>query len=327
MKDYRGGPQVLKIDPEEAGERADVILTRRFPELSRTRIQKLIESGGITWGGGRMLKAGTRLAGGENLEIRDWQKPAEPGEKKPLPEPIPLEVIYEDPQLLVVNKPAGLVVHPGAGQPRGTLVNALLYRYRDLPEAIGAERPGIVHRLDRYTSGLLLVARDEFTQRALSRDFEARRVKKEYRALVWGEFNEDEITLRGKIGRDPRDRKKMALDGIKGREAVTRVRVQERLRGFTLLRIFPETGRTHQIRVHLAGLKHPVVGDLVYGRARNLPGSISPKIQGALIMLPGFALHAYALEFKHPVSGKIVSLKAPLPAPFAELVKLLSALR
>ncbi len=321
------GPQVLKVNPEEAGERADVILARRFPEMSRTRIQKLIETGGITWGGGRMLKSGTRLAGGENLEIQDWQKPAEPGEAKLAPEPIPLEVIYEDPQLLVVNKPAGLVVHPGAGRPGGTLANALLYRYRDLPEAIGADRPGIVHRLDRFTSGLILVARDEFTQRTLSRDFEARRVKKEYRALVWGELNEDEITLRGRIGRDPRDRKKMAVDGIKGREAVTRVRVQERFRGFTLLRIFPETGRTHQIRVHLAGIKHPVVGDLVYGRARNLPGSISPELQGALIMLPGFALHAYALEFRHPVSGETLTLKAPLPAPFAELIRQLSVLR
>ena len=327
MRNSKIGPQVLQVGPEEAGERADVILARRFPELSRTRIQKLIESGGIIREEGRGLKPGTRLAAGESLEIRDWKKPAGPGEGKLVPEPIPLEVVYEDPQLLVVNKPAGLVVHPGAGRSRGTLVNALLHRYRDLPEAGGADRPGIVHRLDRETSGLLLVARDEFTQRALSRDFEARRVKKEYRALVWGEFNEDEMTLRGTIGRNPHDRKKMAVDGIKGREAVTRVRVQERFPGFTLLRIFPETGRTHQIRVHLSALGHPVVGDLVYGRARKLPRSAPPGVEKALAGLGGFALHASALEFRHPASGETLALKAPLPAPFAELIRQLSTLK
>ena len=142
-----------------------------------------------------------------------------------------------------------------------------------------------------------------------------------------GRVNRDELKLEGAIGRNPNDRKKMAVGGLKGREAVTRVRVGERFKGFTLLRVFPETGRTHQIRVHLAALKHPVVGDLVYGRARNLPGSIAPGIQGALIMLPGFALHAYALEFKRPISGKTLSLQAPLPEPFAELVKQLSAAR
>jgi len=326
-EELKVGPQVLKINPEEAGERADIILARRFPELSRTRIQGLIVGGKIIRGEGRGLKVGTRLSAGESLEILDWRKPEEPGRGKLAPEPIPLEVVYEDQHLLVVNKPAGLVVHPGAGRSGGTLANALLYRYQKLPEAIGSDRPGIVHRLDRDTSGLLLVAKDEFTQRTLSRDFQERRVKKEYRALVWGEFNRDELKLEGAIGRNPNDRKKMAVGGLKSREAVTRVRVLERFKGFTLLRVFPETGRTHQIRVHLAALKHPVVGDLVYGRARNLPGSIAPGIQGALIMLPGFALHAYALEFKHPISGKTLSLQEPLPDSFAELVKQLSAAR
>jgi len=318
--------RMFEVSGEEAGRRADVVIAHRMPELSRSRIQKLIEGGIIRRAAKGELKPGSRLAAGERIEIGDVGTILPPdGKPEPEPEPIPLTVVWEDEHLLVIDKPPGLVVHPAAGRRAGTLVNALLHRYRELPRTGGSDRPGIVHRLDRDTSGLLVVAKNEYAQRVLSRQFQERRVKKEYRAVVWGELNRDRVVLDGSIGRSPRDRKRMAVGGKKSREALTRIEVAARFPGFTYLKVFPETGRTHQIRVHVAEMGHPVVGDQVYGKSRRVPKSLGPKGEEAIRALPGFALHAHRLEFAHPVSGERMSAVAPLPESFAALLRVLGS--
>ena len=313
--------RVIRVAAGEAGRRADVVMSRRMPEHSRSHIRKLIEHGIIRRISGKDLKPGSKLADGEQLGIGDLGALREdPGAREPEPEPIPLHVVFEDEHLLVIDKPPGLVVHPAAGAWGGTVVNALLHRFRDLPRASGKDRPGIVHRLDRNTSGLLMVAKNEYTQRGLSREFQERRVKKEYRTVVWGELNRDREVLDGSIGRNPKDRKRMAVGGVRGRTALTVIEVISRVPGFTYLRALPETGRTHQIRVHLADRGHPVVGDHVYGRTRQVRKSMRESVERAVRALPGFALHAYRLEFVHPVSRVPVRVQAPIPDSFAQLL-------
>lgn len=272
-------------------------------ELSRTQAQKLIRDGAITLNG-ETMKPNATTAPGDIVEI---QYP-EPVESDVLPENIPLNVLYEDKDLLVVDKPQGMVVHPAPGHPNGTLVNALLYHIGDLSGIGGELRPGIVHRIDRMTSGLLVVAKNDAAHKCLSEQFHEHTARRSYIALVDGNMKQDDGTVDAPIARHPVDRKKMAIVPG-GREAVTHWQVVERYGQHTLLRLELETGRTHQIRVHMASLQHPVTGDDVYGRTK-LPFG-----------LKGQALHGYRLTFRHPKSGEVMRFYAPPPDYFMTALK------
>lgn len=256
--------------------------------------------------GRRQARAGDRLRAGDRIEV-EIPPPRSPGL---VPEPIPLDVAYEDAEVLVINKPAGLTVHPGAGRQTGTLVHAILARCPGLPGIGGEDRPGIVHRLDKDTSGLLVVAKTERALRALQAQIQTRRAGREYRALVHGRVARPQGRIEAPIGRDPRHRTRMAVVAS-GRHAVTHYRVAEAFEAATLLDVRLETGRTHQIRVHCASIGHPVVGDPVYGRRPN-PWGLARQ-----------ALHAHRLTFAHPVSGAPLSFTAPLPADMAAALRLL----
>jgi 23S rRNA pseudouridine1911/1915/1917 synthase len=305
----------LVVLPGDEGKRLDVWLAAALPHLSRARIQGLIGEGRIRVDG-TPARASTRVRAGRTVSV---SIPV-PVEAVPQPEDIPLDVVYEDAHLLVVNKPAGLVVHPGAGTPRGTLVNALLRRVRDLSGVGGVIRPGIVHRLDRGTSGLLVVAKDDATHRALAAQFAGRSVEKEYLALVVGVPRVRTGELRAPIGRDPVHRQRMSVRAGKGREARTSWQLQEAFDGAALLRVRIHTGRTHQIRVHLASAGHPVAGDETYGGRHSRRTAASE----ALGELTRPALHAWRLSFVHPSSGQLLSFEAPLPA---DLERVLARLR
>lgn len=294
----------LTMTVAAGGERLDKWLAAQLPDRSRSEIQRWIEAGLVTRQG-QPLKASTRVAPGDEITV---EIPPSPEDYEVVPEPIPLDVLYEDVDLLVINKPAGMVVHPGAGNPHGTLVNAVLHRCPDLEGVGGVQRPGIVHRLDKDTSGLILVAKNDRAHRALQGQFKARQVLKVYLALVYGQMAPSEGEIEAAIGRDTRDRKRMAVvpSGL-GRPAVTRYETLatyktsggERL---TLLACRPLTGRTHQIRVHLAHAKHPIVGDTVYAGRRK------PSVP-----CPRQFLHAHQITFWLPATGKEVTFTAPLP--------------
>jgi 23S rRNA pseudouridine1911/1915/1917 synthase len=264
---------------------------------------------------GRTTRPSARLRPGQAVSVL---VPA-PEPALPRPEDIPLEVLHEDASLLVVNKPAGLVVHPGAGRPGGTLVNALLGRVRDLSGVGGVLRPGIVHRLDRGTSGLLVVAKDDAAHRALVRQFASRAVEKEYLALVLGVPGRATGEIDRPIGRDPVHRQRMSVRAPRGREARTSWRVEERFDGAALLRVRIHTGRTHQIRVHLASIGHPVAGDPLYGGTRT-PSSRRSEARDILASLERPALHAARLAFTHPATGERREFAAPLPPDLVEVV-------
>jgi 23S rRNA pseudouridine1911/1915/1917 synthase len=304
----------LVVAPPDGGQRIDVWLARALPSLSRARLKTLIAQGHVRVDGSRTRPA-LRIRSGQTISV---VIPA-PVDPVPKPEDIPVEVVYEDPQLLVVNKPAGLVVHPGAGAPGGTLVNALLRHVRDLSGVGGVLRPGIVHRLDRGTSGLLVVAKDDATHRALVAQFAGRTVEKEYLALVLGVPKAREGTITAAIGRDPVHRQRMSVRARKGREARSSWRLEESFDGAALLRVRIHTGRTHQIRVHLASVGHPIAGDVTYG-----PHSRRGAAKEALRELSRPALHAARLAFVHPRSGRPMEFEAPLPA---DLTLVLQALR
>ncbi len=298
----------LRVDPEASGGRLDSWLARRLPELSRSRLQSLIEAGHVLLDG-RPCRASARLRSGQAVAV--YVPP--PERARPEPEDIPLAIVFEDSHLLVVNKPAGLVVHPGAGAPGGTLVNALLRHVPDLSGVGGVRRPGIVHRLDRGTSGLLVVAKDDETHRALARQFAGREVEKEYLALVLGVPAASGGTVAAPIGRDPVHRRKMSVRAPRGREARSDYRLLEAFDGASLLRVRIHTGRTHQIRVHLASIGHPVAGDTTYGGTRT-PSSRRAAARDALRGLTRPALHAARLAFVHPATGERLAFEAPLPA-------------
>ncbi|PYQ17182.1 MAG: RluA family pseudouridine synthase [Acidobacteria bacterium] len=308
----------LAVDEAGAGERLDRWLARSLPGLSRARLQAVIAAGHVRVDG-RPARPSLRLKRGQSVSFR---LPA-PTPAIPRPEDIPLTVVHEDSHLLVVDKPAGLVVHPGAGRSSGTLVNALLHRVRDLSGVGGVLRPGIVHRLDRGTSGLLVVAKDDATHMALSRQFAGRSVEKEYLAVVLGQPRAVEGSIEVPIGRDPLHRKRMSVRAPRGRAARSTYRLVEALDGAALLRVRIATGRTHQIRVHLAALGHPVAGDPVYG-GRRRPASRRPQARAALEALDRPALHAARLAFTHPATGERVLFESPLPP---DLQRLLTALR
>ncbi len=304
----------LVADAEAEGRRLDVWLARRLPSLSRARLQALIEAGHVRLDG-RGAQPATRLRAGQSIEV--CVPPAAPAE--PQPEPIPLAIVHEDGRLLVVDKPAGLIVHPGAGAARGTLVNALLHHVKDLSGVGGVLRPGIVHRLDRGTSGLLLVAKDDETHRALARQFAGREVEKEYLALVHGVPGRSHGEIDAPIGRHPVQRKKMSVGAPRGRPARTSWRLEEAFDGAALLRVRIHTGRTHQIRVHLASIGHPLVGDAVYGGART-PGCQRASAREAVRSFGRPALHAARLAFTHPGTGERVVFSSALPEDLAALV-------
>jgi 23S rRNA pseudouridine1911/1915/1917 synthase len=279
----------------------DVWLARALPELSRARAQALIAQGRALVGG-RAARASRRVRAGDPVTV----SVPSPEPAAPQPEDMPLSVVYEDAHLLVIDKPAGVVVHPGAGAAGGTLVNALLFHVRDLSGIGGVARPGIVHRLDKGTSGLLVVAKDDVTHRGLVAQFAGRQVEKVYVAIVAGLPRAREGTIDAPIGRDPVHRKRMSVRAPRARAARSSYRVVERLAGAALLEVRIHTGRTHQIRVHLASIGHPVLGDGVYG-GRRVPAAA----EAARPML-----HAAGLSFTHPATGARLAFESPLPADF-----------
>jgi 23S rRNA pseudouridine1911/1915/1917 synthase len=306
---------VFPVTEGLVGQRVDRALVELMPELSRTRAQAIIKSGKVLVNG-KPVKSGVMLEAGQRLEIISnsggtaGAGGSQSGARRPTPEAIPLTVVYEDEHLLVVDKPAGLVVHPAPGHEDGTLVNALLAHVPDLDTSDDSSRPGIVHRLDKDTSGLMVVAKDASTHAALAEQMKAHSMIKRYLAMVEGSMPTPEGSIDAPIGRDPRYRQRMALVPVArgGREAVTRFRVLRQAHGRSLLDVQLETGRTHQIRVHMAAVQHPVVGDLVYGRSQ-------PP------MPPRQFLHAAHLEFAHPVTGEWMTFDAPLPPDLASFLE------
>lgn len=283
-------------------------MAQRLPHLSRSRVQSLIDDGHIRLDG-TAAKPSHKLRAGQLVRVVE---PA-PEPALPRPESIPLRIVFEDAQLLVIDKPAGLVVHPGAGRSSGTLVNALLHHVKDLSGVGGVLRPGIVHRLDRGTSGLMVVAKHDAAHRALQAQFAARSVLKDYLALVLGVPRKREGEIAAAIGRDPVHREKMSVRAPRGREARSRYEVVEGFDGAALLRVRIFTGRTHQVRVHLASIGHPVLGDASYGGRRE-PAAPQAALREALQALTRPALHAARLAFAHPGSGAHLEFTSPLPA-------------
>lgn len=300
--------QDYQVTSADAGQRLDVFLARHSG-LSRARIQRLIGDGQALLDG---HPAKPSAAVGAGQRVRLTVPPAEPLALRP--EAIPLDVLFEDTDLLVVNKPAGLVVHPGAGRATGTLVHALLAHCHRLPGIGGVERPGIVHRLDRDTSGLMVVAKTDAAHQALSSQFKGRVVRKRYLALARGRLARDSGTIEAPIGRQERDRKRMGVRREGGRAARTSYRVLARLQEMTLVELCLETGRTHQIRVHLAHIGHPVVGDRVYGGRHARHVGTEEESAGRQM------LHAWRLGFCHPITGAWLEFDAPPPADFLRAV-------
>lgn len=307
--------------PENAGQRLDQFLASHLPEISRARVQELIAANKVAVNS-RPAKASFRLRGGESIEISGQ---VERPPLRAIAEEIPLEVIYEDEDLAVINKPAGMMVHAGAGatddeRNQGTLVNALLHRFHALSGVGGALRPGIVHRLDKQTSGLIVVAKNDSAHRKLSAEFAGRKVKKTYIALVHGWTRNDRGSILSAISRDAVRRTRMTTRRSGGREATTHYELQRRIDSpfgkFGLLKLQIETGRTHQIRVHMASVGHPVVGDTLYGAPRELHARA-----GQIIALNRNFLHSYELQFEHPRTGKRLTLAAPLPQELADFLR------
>ena len=300
----------LTVPEESEGERLDKILTALLPDRSRAQVQKLITDGHVTVQR-KAAKSNLAMRAGESIEV-EAPEPVAPAAQ---PEALPLEILHEDEDIIVINKAAGMVVHPGAGHETGTMVNALLHHVDDLSGIGGELRPGIVHRLDRGTSGVIVVAKHDAAHQELSRQFQDREVEKEYIALVWGGVAAGR-RIDAAIGRDPSNRQKMSARARFAREAVTRITRAWTWKGLSLLHVAIHTGRTHQIRVHLSAIGHPVVGDTLYGGVhRRVPGDIR-----AVQRLDRPFLHAWRLVITHPSYGRRLEFRAPLPD---ELVTLL----
>ncbi len=296
----------FRVDQEEQGIRIDKYLASRLPDYSRSFLQKLVGEGQVL-AEGKPVKSNYKISTGEqiSLSVPDAVEP------EIVPEPIPLDILYEDASLLVINKPKGMVVHPCPGHYSGTLVNALMYHCKDQLSGInGVMRPGIVHRIDQNTTGSLVVCKTDAAHRFLAQQLKDHSITRKYRAIVHGNLKEEEGTVNAPIGRHPVDRKKMAVNERCGRNAVTHYRVLERFGSFTYLECRLETGRTHQIRVHMASIGHPLLGDDVYGPSRcPIPG------------LTGQTLHAMTLGFIHPETGTYMEFEAPLPEYFESLLE------
>lgn len=294
----------INVKAEESGERIDALLSRNLEGFSRSQIQKLLEQGAVTLDG-KVLKKNFRCTAGESYDIL-----LPDTEELPLePQDIPLDIVYEDNDLIVVNKQRGLVVHPAPGHPDGTLVNALLYHCGDSLSGIGGQRrPGIVHRIDKDTSGLIIAAKNDFAHQGLSAQLSDHSLRREYEAIVRGSFRESCGTVDRPIGRHPVDRKRMAVTDKNSKAAVTHWQLLASYRGYSHILCRLETGRTHQIRVHMASIGHPLLGDYTYGAPSPDKG------------LEGQCLHARRLRFVHPRSGKQVCLETPLPGYFSSVL-------
>lgn len=292
------------VEKEEIGKRLDAYLSLKNEKISRTMVQKLIEEGNILVNG-KNPKASYKVSEGDKITLEE----IEPKEISLKAQDIAVDIIYEDKDIIVVNKPKGLVVHPANGNPDGTLVNAIMAICKGSLSGIGGEiRPGIVHRLDKDTSGILIIAKNDEAHINLSEQIKNREVKKTYIALVRGFVKENEATINMPIGRSPKDRKKMAV--VKnGKNAITHIKVLERFNNYTLLQVNIETGRTHQIRVHLSEIGYPIVGDYTYSNGKNEFGIV------------GQCLHAKSLKFRHPITNKEMYLEAELPQYFKEVIK------
>jgi 23S rRNA pseudouridine1911/1915/1917 synthase len=302
--------QTINLQVKDSGDRLDLYLCQQLPDLSRSRLQKLIEEGNIQLNGQICTAKKTTVREGDRLEI--IIPPAQPLELQP--EAIPLEILYEDDDLIIINKPAGLVVHPAPGHENGTLVNALLSHCPNLAGIGGIQRPGIVHRLDKDTTGALVIAKTDYAHQHLQKQLKAKTARREYLGVVYGVPAQESGTINLPIGRHKSDRKKMAVVAIEkgGREAITHWQILERLGNYTLMQFRLETGRTHQIRVHSTQIGHPIVGDPVYSSGRSVG-----------VNLPGQALHAWKLTLEHPLSGEIIEAIAPLPPTFTKLLEVL----
>ncbi len=288
----------FSVNQEEAGKRIDKVVTENIPGLSRSQCQNLINKG-------KVLVNGQNVKPSRAVKARDWVEIKIPAQSKGVkPQNIPLDIIYEDQDIIVVNKQAGMVVHPGPGHPDNTLVNGLLHHCQSLAKVGDPSRPGIVHRLDKGTSGVIVVAKTNQSYQKLVKQFKKRVVAKTYFAIVHGSFEEKEGLIDMPIGRDKIHRKQMTVTSKNGKPSVTEFVVKRETGGFSLLEITPETGRTHQIRVHLSQIGHPILGDSKYGK------------RSEKLAIKRFMLHASSIKFKHPTSQRKVEFKAPLPANF-----------
>ncbi|MEQ8952744.1 MAG: 23S rRNA pseudouridine(1911/1915/1917) synthase RluD [Gammaproteobacteria bacterium] len=292
------------------GQRSDIVASDLFPDYSRSRLQAWIKDGSLLVDG-EQVRSKDRLIAGQHLRLQ-----VQPDlQERWLPEDIPLTILFEDEHLLVVDKPVGMVVHPAAGNPDGTLLNALLHH---APETGNVPRAGIIHRIDKDTSGLLVVAKTVEAQTSLVRQLQKRTVKREYFCVAEGQFTAGS-TIEAPVGRHPRSRLKKAVV-TNGKPAVTHYRIEERFFGHTLLRVQLETGRTHQIRVHMEHIKHPLVGDQLYGGRAKVPAGISKELREYLRAFPRQALHAAQLTLTHPASGEVMSWQSPLPEDIRQLL-------
>ncbi len=298
-------PYKVKFEREQEGMRLDTALSVMMDDLSRSYIQKLISAGNIELNGKRQTIKKIGVHAGDEAHVFL----PEPEILEVRPEKIYLDIVYEDQDVLVVNKPKGMVVHPAAGNYSGTLVNAILYHCKDLSSINGVIRPGIVHRIDKDTSGLLMVAKNDHAHASLAQQLKEHSITRVYHAVVYNNFKEDEGTVDAPIGRDPANRLKMAVTRISSRDAVTHYKVLERYGDFTYIEARLETGRTHQIRVHMAYISHPLLGDPLYGPAKKILG-IETQV-----------LHAKTLGFIHPSTGEYIEFDSPLPEHFDKFFK------
>lgn len=307
--DNDSGAMEWTVLPEQAGERIDKFVTESVEDdISRSQIQLWIKSGDVTVNG-EAVKPNNKLSAGDNVRL----SVPEPVEVNIAPEPIPLDIVYEDSDVIVVNKPRGMVVHPAPGHTSGTLVNALLHHCRDLSGINGVLRPGIVHRIDKDTSGLLMAAKNDKAHLSLAAQLKAHTVTRKYMAVVHGRVAHDQGTIEAPIGRDTSDRKMFVVTNKNSKHAVTHFIVLDRLAEYTLLQLKLETGRTHQIRVHMKYIGHPLVGDPMYGRSKGNP-------------IDGQALHAGVLGFVHPTSGEYMEFEAALPDDMVHLLDVLKTM-
>ena len=298
----------LQVDPENAGTRIDVFLTRQIAELSRNRIQSLIEDGSV-FVNQKNIKANYKLNASDQIDLLI----PEPKEAQILPENIPLDILYEDADVLIVNKPKGMVVHPAPGHYEHTLVNAVMYHCKDQLSGInGVLRPGIVHRIDQDTTGALIICKNDIAHNDIAEQLKVHSITRKYYAIVQGVIKEDSGTIDAPIGRHPVDRKKMAINYKNGKHAVTHYKVLQRFSKYTYIECSLETGRTHQIRVHMANIHHPLLGDKIY------------NTNPCPYRLEGQTLHAGIIGFIHPSTKKYVEFQAPLPAYFQKLLNILS---
>ena len=300
------------VPPEQDGQRLDHVLAALVPQQSRSQLQRLIKDGRVTLAGKAVVRANTPVATGQTIDV-DVPAPVETDAK---PQDLPLDIVFEDSDLVVINKAAGMVVHPAAGHAEGTLVNALLHHVDDLSGVGGELRPGIVHRLDRGTSGLMVVAKNDTAHEALARQFHDREVEKEYTALIWGLLPPGR-RIEEPIGRDPVNRQKMSTKARRARHAVSRITWAEHFPGLALVGVAIATGRTHQIRVHLSSIGHPIVGDAMYGGVHR---RVAPQLRAVQKLERPF-LHASKLAFQHPRDGRDMQFASELPEDLAKVLE------